>query len=266
MIKLSVFTSMTDPGSRNDPYKEAISCYEDFADELIIVGENWPYEFKFDQIGKVFHEGFEKSTGDWAIRMDLDYFFHENDLNEIKKFLIKNSDSPAIAFPQYQFFTYDRYHLKTKLCIALNKKKFPEIKLNGGGDMCQPTIDGKQILHSSVPKANIPIWQYDSMFRTKEIIAEDRARFARAWYKQFSDWGDRGGGTEEEAFIAWFEMIKDKYKKHVLRKKISDHPKYIQNRILNINENEFGYDAFGLKSTTRRSLRDYIKGYKEIYF
>ena len=61
-------------------------------------------------------------------------------------------------------------------------------------------------------------------------------------------------------------IIKDKYKKHVLRKKISDHPKYIQNRILNINENEFGYDAFGLKSTTRRSLRDYIKGYKEIYF
>ena len=103
-MKLSVFTSMTDPESRNDPYKEAISCYEDFADELIIVGENWPYEFKFDQIGKVFHEGFEKSTGDWAIRMDLDYFFHENDVGKIKKFLINNNDSPAVAFPQYQFF------------------------------------------------------------------------------------------------------------------------------------------------------------------
>ena len=265
-MKLSVFTSMTDPESRNDPYKEAISCYEDFADELIIVGENWPYEFKFDQIGKVFHEGFEKSTGDWAIRMDLDYFFHENDVGKIKKFLILNNDSPAVAFPQYQFFTYDRYHIKTKLCIALNKKKFPEMKINGGGDMCQPTIDGKQILHSSVPKLNIPIWQYDSMFRTKEIIAEDRARFARAWFEQFNDWGDRGGGTKEEAYNAWFEMIKDKYKKHVLRKNISAHPKYIQKRLSNINENEFGYDAFGLKSTTRRPLYNYIKGYKEIYF
>ena len=117
---------------------------------------------------------------------------------------------PAIVLPQYQFFTYDRYHIKTKLCIALNKKKFSEIKINGGGDMCQPTIDGKQILHSSVPKLNIPIWQYDSMFRTKEIIAEDRARFARAWFEQFNDWGDRGGGTKEEAYNAWFEMIKDK--------------------------------------------------------
>ena len=26
-MKISVFTSMTDPESRNDPYQEAIQCY-----------------------------------------------------------------------------------------------------------------------------------------------------------------------------------------------------------------------------------------------
>ena len=48
---------------------------------------------------------------------------------------------------------------------------------------------------------------YDSVFKTKDIISKDRARFARAWNRYFGNWGDRGGPTEEEAFNAWFEMI-----------------------------------------------------------
>ena len=265
-MKLSVFTTMTDPESRNDPYKEAINCYKELADELIIVGENWPDEFSFDYIGKTFHEGFEKSTGDWVIRMDLDYFFHEKDIDKIKKLLTVHDDHPAVAFPQYQFFTYDRYHIKTKLCVAMNKKKYPEIVINGGGDMCQPTIEGKQILASSVPFINIPIWQYDSMFRTKKIISEDRARFARAWYRYFDDWGDRGGETPDLAFDAWMEMIRRKYKKHTLRMNIENHPKYIKEKLKNLTEDQFGYSAFGLKNTISRSGLDYLKAYKEKFF
>ena len=265
-MKLSVFTTMTDPESRNDPYKEAINCYEELADELIIVGENWPDEFSFDYIGKTFHEGFEKSTGDWVIRMDLDYFFHEKDINKIKKSLIVHDDHPAVAFPQYQFFTYDRYHIKTKLCVAMNKKKFPEIVINGGGDMCQPTINNKQILHSSVPKLNTPIWQYDSMFRTKEIIAEDRARFARAWNRYFNNWGDRGGGTAEEAFEAWFKMIETKYKKHALKMDLDNHPRFIKDKLKNLTSDQFGYNAFNLEKEIKRDIFDYLKAYKGKYF
>ena len=50
-MKLSIFTSMTNPEERNDAWQEAISCYEDIADEVIIVGDSWPEEFKFDLIG-----------------------------------------------------------------------------------------------------------------------------------------------------------------------------------------------------------------------
>jgi len=264
-MKLSVFTTMTDPESRNDPYKEALKCYEDLGDELIIVGKDWPKEFSFDLIGKFFQEGFDKCSGDWAIRMDLDYFFHENDLNNIRKFLSANKNSPAVAFPQYQFFTHDRYHIKTKLCIALNKQKFPEIKINGGGDMCQPTINNEQILHTSVPKMNTPIWQYDSMFRTKKIIADDRARFARAWNRYFNDWGDRGGGTPEEAYDAWIDMIKVKYKKHALKMNLDSHPKYIKEKLKNLTPDQFGYNAFGLQNEIKRDMFDYIKAYKEKY-
>ena len=61
----------------------------------------------------------------------------------------------------------------------------------------------------------VPIWNYDTVFRTKELIGHDRARYARAWKREFGDIGDRGGETPEEAFIAWYEMIKKRYKKHI---------------------------------------------------
>ena len=56
---LSIFTTMTNPDDRNDPWKEALNCYEELADEVIVVGKNWPYEFSWDEIGKTFQEGLD---------------------------------------------------------------------------------------------------------------------------------------------------------------------------------------------------------------
>ena len=85
MFKLSIATSYTDPESRMDPWKEALSCYEDLADEVVRSGENWPYEFTWDYIGKVFNESYKKASGDWVIRMDLDYFFMKKILQRLGK-------------------------------------------------------------------------------------------------------------------------------------------------------------------------------------
>jgi len=263
MTSLSIFTSMTKPEERKDPWSESLSCYEDFADEVIVVGENWPEEFEWDHIGKVFQEGFDKSTKDWVIRMDLDYFFHEKDKDKLRNSLVRFSDYPAISFPQYQIFTPDRYHIKTRICIAFNKKKFPNIKLNGGGDLTLATLNNNLINPKKVPNVNIPIFQYESSFRTKEIIAKDRARFARAWNRYFKNYGDRGGGSDEEAYYAWFEMIKNRYCKHTFKIKPQEHPKYIKNKLLNLQEDQFAYSAFGLKDLTKRPAINYLKGYRE---
>ena len=265
MVSLSIFTTMTNPKKRKDPWREALNCYEDFADEIIITGKDWPQEFEWDYIGKVFHEGFQKSTKDWAIRMDLDYFFHENDKAKLISNLKKYQDFPALAFPQYQFFTRERYQIKTRICLAFNKKKFPNIKLNGGADLTLATLDGKLIDPRSVPNINIPIYQYESSFRTKKIIAEDRARFARAWYRYFNNYGDRGGSSSNEAFEAWFKMIKERYAKHTFLINDYEHPKYIRDRLINVSENEFSYSAFGLKDNINRPAINYLKGYREKY-
>ncbi len=254
MFKLSIATSYTDPEKRMDPWKEALSCYGELADEVVRSGEDWPYEFSWDLIGKTFNESYQKATGDWVIRMDLDYFFHENDFKTIRKELSINFDKPAIAFPKIQFFTPDRYALKTNIVIAYNKKNFPEIQLNGGGDLCLPTLNGKEILPKDVPISKIWLWNYDSMFKTKEIISEDRSRFARAWFRHFGDWGKNEGDSPEIAFESWFNMIEGRYRNHKKTIEIDKHPKYIQEKIKKLEPSQFGYDAFGLKSQLHGSL------------
>ena len=55
-MKVSVFTTYTNPEIRKDPWIEATNCYKDFADELIVTGSDWSYEFSCDEIGKQFQK------------------------------------------------------------------------------------------------------------------------------------------------------------------------------------------------------------------
>ena len=103
MTKISIFTSMTNPEERMDPWKEAMECYKDFADEVVVVGKDWPYEFKWDHIGKTFNDGFKKSSGDWVIRMDLDYFFMRIHLKKLEKTLINMISTPQFHFHNTNF-------------------------------------------------------------------------------------------------------------------------------------------------------------------
>ena len=246
-FKLSICTTYTNPEERMDPWVEALQCYNELADEVVRSGESWPSEFSWDYIGKMFNESFQKATGDWVIRMDLDYFFHEKDFLNLRKYLAKNFNQPAVAFPKCQFFTPDRYSIKSNIVIAYNKKYFPKIKLNGGGDLCLPTIDGIEIKPKDVPISKIKLWNYDCMFKTKEIIKHDRARFARAWFSYFGDWGEEDGSDPELAFKTWFTMIEERYRKHNKKISIDKHPKFILNKIRNLNQDQFGYNAFGLQ-------------------
>lgn len=265
MSSLSIFTSMTNPDKRNDPWKEALNCYGDLADEVVIVGKDWPYEFQWNHIGETFQEGLDKCNSDWVIRMDIDYFFHENNFSTIRNALKRFKDFPVISFPQYQIFTPDRYQIKTRLCIAFNKKKFPNIKLNGGTDLTLATLDNQLLDPNLVPNVNAPVYQYDSVFRTKEIISEDRARFARAWINFFGSIDDRGGATKELAYQAWWKMINERYPKHVFKNKIANHPIYIQEKLSSLEVTQFGYSAFGLAEEVKYSLNNYLKGYREKY-
>ena len=83
--------------------------------------------------------------------MDIDTFFHEKNIDDLRNVLLKNQDLPGVVFPKYQIFTPERFNIKAKMCIAFNKKKFSSIKLNGGGDLCDPTINGKLLNQYNLP-------------------------------------------------------------------------------------------------------------------
>lgn len=82
-MKISIITSYTDPEARMDPWKESVACYEKLADEVIVLGENFKKEFAFSDFGPMFDDGFNKASGDWVIKMDIDTIIHEKDFDSL---------------------------------------------------------------------------------------------------------------------------------------------------------------------------------------
>ena len=60
-------------------------------------------------------------------------------------------------------------------------------------------------------------------------------------------------------------MIIQRYKFHVNKLKIEDHPKYIKDTLSSIDKNQFGYSAFGLKDNIKRNIFHRYVGYKQKY-
>lgn len=268
-MKLSIFTTISNPEERQDPWHEATQSYLDLADEVVVVEgglpdnkmdeynlrgwankqaknmwgdkakfiyKEWPENFEWKFIGEQFQRGYEACTGDWVIHADIDYFFHENDFKKIREALEANSDQPALSFWKYQFLLVDRYNLKSRCVIAVNKKKFGDrIKFNGGGDLCQPTLDGKLIESKDIPEAKVPFYNYDFCFKELPVINKDWKRFRSAWDKQFG----KDIGEFKQMMVGRFngrgwEKID-----------IMDHPQYIRDKIAQINPKQFGFNMFG---------------------
>jgi hypothetical protein len=270
---ISIFTTITAPRIRGDNWENAFNCYEALADELVIVDgqrynektirwaqwellempslihvmSEWPNEFSWEFIGQQFQKGYEAATGDWVIHADVDFIFHERDYQTIKQACEQNAEAPALSFWKYQFIVPDRYNLKSRLVIAVNKKKYGErIRFDGGGesDLCQPSLDGKLISPDSVPEARVPIYNYEHILKTKEQITEDVERMDRAYYRRFNNY--LYSRDNKTAYDGWYEMASGRFKKPSEKIKLTDHPLVMQQTIKNLKPENFGYSGFGL--------------------
>lgn len=253
---------MKEPEKRMDPWREALRCYKEISDELIVVGEDIEDEFKWSQLGNMIQGGFEKCTGDWVIHLAVDMFIHESDIKKILTLLQNLSEVPAISLPKFKFFEPTRYEIKNFETVIFNKKYHKNIIFNGGGDLALPTLNNEVLDQSNTKHLKFPIWNYDTTFRTKEIISKDRSRFARAWFREFSNYGDRGGPTDEQAFSAWFEMVSKRYPLHTNKISMDRHPIFINEKLHSLNSEQFGYNLFGLKDNTKFTYRNKFKQYK----
>ena len=272
-FKLSIFTTITDPEKRGDTFRPALNCYRDLADELVIIDgskyvgkgfdlgyeklivSKWPKEFEWTFIGEQFQRGYEESIGDWVIHCDIDFLFHERDFGKIRQALKDYPTAPAVSFYKWQFILPDRYNLKSRLLIAVNKAAFGNrIKFNGGGDLCQPTLDGKDLNIDEMPQAGVPFYNYEKLTKNIDQIIDDVGRMDRAYQKHFGTWLYSEDGTSESAYDGWLEMMVGRAQKPSEHIPLEKHPKYIQKTIDNLTPDMWGYSGFSHIGET-----DYVK-------
>lgn len=272
-MKLSIFTTASSPILRGDLWEQSLKCYMDLADEVQIIDGKptnktnnglhiwvdqpktevlfykWPKEFSWEFIGQQFQRGYEACTGDWVLHMDLDFIIHENDFEALRQNLEVYNDEPAISLLKRQFILPDRFNLKSRLVVAVNKGKFGDrIRFDGGGesDLCQPSLDGKLIRPGSVPDVAIPFYNYEKILKSKEQIMDDVGRMARAWQRHFGEY-KLGGPDDESAYREWLKMVKGRFQKPQEHMPLESHPRYIQGTIKNLTPEQWGYSGFGME-------------------
>lgn len=273
-MKLSIFTTVTTPELRGDNWKDALRCYGDLADEVVVVDgsadepqkndiklgdvhvyRKWPKEFTWEFFGQQFQHGYEACTGDWVIKCDLDYIFHEEDFRNIRKSLERLADSPAVTFFKRQFILPDRYNVKSRLACAVNKAAYGDrIRFDAGGDLCQPSLDGVHLSSDNIPNLKIPFYNYEKLTKTKQQIMDDQGRMERAWFRHYGEYQMKSDGTDESAFDRWVETQIGKFNKPQMRIHIDRHPSYIRDTIMNLTPEQWGYSGFGYLEEN-----DYVK-------
>lgn len=268
-MKLSIFTTTTNPKGRGDNFDQAMECYKALADEVVVVygepsilahkyvqptdkiktvgefGGSWSKEFNWKLIGQHFQKGYEACTGDWVIRMDLDMVFHENDYGEIRRSIESNQTAPGLSFYKKQFIQPDRFNVKSRLIVALNKGMYGDkIRFDGGRDLCQATLNGELLKPGDVPETKVAIWNYECLTKTKEQIISDKGRFARAWQRTYGEY-KLGGPDDASAYNKWLEMVVGRNRKIQELIPLSFHPKVMQETIKKLKPENFGYNMFG---------------------
>lgn len=247
-MTIGAFITITNPEKRGDTYKQCREMAEECFDEVkIIDGRNsWPKEFDWEIIGEHFQAGYEESNTDWVFHLDTDFIFHERDYRAIRMACENNPEAPALSFWKHQFVLPDRYNLKSRLVIAVNKGKFGDrIRFDSGGDLCQPSLDGEYINPADVPEAQIPFYNYEKILKTPKQIADDQGRMERAYLRHFGHTQMGSDGSDQDAYNKWIEAQKGKFNKPQKYIKLTDHPEVMRETIKNLTPDQFGYSGHG---------------------
>lgn len=269
-MTIGCYILMQNPKTNNYPYLECINSCLDLFDEILIVDggttdgsfdlilpdnknvwiriikRDWPDDADWDFLTQQYDFGLQNSRCDWCFKIDADYIFHEDDIEAIKEFLKNNSDKKVISFEKASFNLIDRYRSKTKVGLTVNKKAFPNIRWNTD-DKYQ---DGDEVLEEEtwIP-SGIKVYNYDNCFKTKENIKKVMYKWAKAVADKY---GKNWGYESEEAALKFFiDSARTRLEAHNQSEiPLEAHPKYIQDKIKQMTEDQLGYSIFGYKKAS----------------
>ena len=278
-MKLSILTTITNPDKRQDKWKEAIDCYRELADEVVLVDgsevagsavlnlgsvkkvkyiwEPWPYEWNWVELPKHLNIGLAECTGDWVLKLDIDQFIHEDDFGFLRKSL--EACNGDVATLQKMSMTYGKkFYQKGSAPIAFKNKEYIKIgrNVNRRTDLCfavdtrghgvESVDDYEMPLGGDlkIEKTSVSYWNYDYFFKTKEFTKEEFWRFSRAYQKYFGEWAF--GDSEEKSFQKFLNMQKGRHDRAPYIYKLEDHSKHIRKAVEELTPEQFGFEAWKL--------------------
>jgi hypothetical protein len=192
-------------------------------------------------------KGYELASGDWVIHCDLDFIFHDQDYRAIRQVLADNDDAPAVSFYTSGSLSSLTGITSSPVLLWRSTKAATAtaLKFNGGGDLCQPTLDGEYLSPDFVQESRIPMYNYDKICKTEAQVRDDVGRMARAWEKH---WGEKilGGPDDSSAYREWCNMMQGRNAKPQKHIPLVMHPKVMQPIIQALRPDQFGYNGFGM--------------------
>jgi len=226
-MRISIFTTITNPEERQDPWKESFASNHGLADELIIINGGMPLpvniglalpkikeinmpmpdNWSWEDLPKRVDRGLEVATGDWAISMDVDWMFHEKDFKKIRETL-ETVDAPVASFQKASFYKGGIYQ-KGYTTIAVNKGMFGDkIRFGSIGpeddNLTTPVVaerrDKRGVWEGPAPtkcaKIGVSFFNFDYTFKDDNQINVDAFAASQARKRTFG-WDDWGKTPEE---------------------------------------------------------------------
>lgn len=275
-MKLSVVVITANPTEKQYAWREALASYCDLADEVIVVDGGTedldigndklkviknpdPEVWTWSEHAKKLNIGFKEATGDWILKADIDWVFHEDYFEEIRNKL-SALGTPVATFQKFNYYPFKKYREKGEIPIAVNKDFKDRIRFGKDPDkytdLTYPIWSNDVLLDKEgVPVGTLvkeyefgrtgqPFWNFDYTFKTIDRAKKSFLRMSLSHEDYFGT--TKWGHTEEEAFKKFLANMIGKQQGAIEIKDFSILPKYIRSRIENIKPEEFGFNGWGL--------------------
>ena len=291
-IKISAFCLTTNNVKYQFPFIESIKSFLEVVDEMIIVdggstdgtveaiqaiGDDrikiiqdddtkWEDDWTYWRMGHNFNRGLQECTGEWVLKFDTDYVLNERGTARFRGECLdgRKKNKLAIAFTRLNYITANKYYIKSKKTLAINKAlcEKTHIDLRYGLDLKSwgfgyEFIDLKEYKHNinfgkiirndgNFYTSSLLVHNYDNVFATKEVVKEMRSRHWLAEEKQRAIiCGEEFDGVDN-SWNDYKKLCKTNLRKIQYDIKITGQPSIIQDKINDLMPEQQGYDCWGL--------------------
>lgn len=291
-MKLSAHCNIKNPKSWGYPYLESIQSFLDLCDEVVVVNgvepddgsveeikklrgaeklkiiyEPWPDDWIWDQLGISLQRGFAECQGDWVFKFDVDYVFDSEKISYLRDVIDKcerrRIPPKAIGLRKCNFVLADRYFIKTRYPLLVNKKGYSNICYGINYETCDfmGALDRVEIKNGMamgwsiaeqpelIINCNAEVFCYDFTFMDLATVERIRKIFelAKAKYEDPMMSERRIKIVQNDALEKFARMMKNRVESNELHylTKITQHPIYMHEKLNNLTKEMFGYNMFG---------------------